>query len=230
MGAMERNYVCGELYFESVNDNIIATPGGGQATARQLLPRELNRVTTAAAAVAPFDSIMLPPARAGSTIIVINHAVNPVQVFGQPGDAINDNASNLGVSQMASSLVLYMCFADGESWYTESLAMGFSGSFGLQSFSANLTAHSGGGQAAGTPLTAMQNFFSVVAAPGDSGLLPPAKAGMQITVINQTATSMNVFAAGTDTINAGGAGGSVAVTNAGPTIFFSGVAGQWWTK
>lgn len=230
MGAMEKNYVCAELYFESCEDNVVAHAGGGQANAKQLMLRELHRITTAAAAVAPFDSIMLPPARGGSTLVVVNHGANPVQVFGQPGDLINDVASAVGVPQMQGSVVLYMCFNDGESWYSEGLATGFASGFATQSSSAGLTAFATGGQAGGTPLTAMMNFFSVVANPADSGLLPPAKVGMQITVINQTATSMAVFPAVGETINGGGANASINVTNAAPTIFYCGVAGQWWTK
>lgn len=232
MGAMERNFVVGELYFQSVMDNVVAKSGGGQANATQLLPREVIRITTATAAVAPFDSVMLPPARVGATLMVINHAANSVQMFGQPGDIINDQASATGVTQMANSVVLYSATTDGV-WYTESLAQGFIGSFQTVSYQPSLTAHAGGGQGAATPITSMNAFFSVVGTIGDSAVLPNAKPGMEITVINQTATSMNVFPASGETINGAAANTAVAVVGGASgsvTIFYCAVAGAWWTK
>ena len=58
-----------------------------------------------------------------------------------------------------------------------------------------ITAHAGGGQANAVQLTAMNCFIQNVATAGDSVKLPPAKVGMEITVINQsaTATGPNVF-------------------------------------
>jgi hypothetical protein len=66
-------------------------------------------------------------------------------------------------------------------------------------------------------------------------LLPPAKPGMEITVINQSANPAATFPSGTDTINGGAGGASVALptgtAGANPTkIFFCGIAGSWWTK
>ncbi len=65
---------------------------------------------------------------------------------------------------------------------------------------ANLTATSGGAQA-GAALTKDINVVGTVAAPGDSVQLPAATAGMDITIINRTATSMNVFPQTSDGIN-----------------------------
>lgn len=231
MGAMERNFQVGELYFMSTADNVVAAAGaGGQAGAEQLLPRMITRVTGAVATVAPFDGIMLPPARPGSAMFIINHSGQNIQVYGQPGDIINDVATAVGVTQMPNSVVMYVCMLDGV-WYSESLALGFASGFPTQSFAGALTAHSGGGQALGTPITAAQNIFTVVAAPGDSALLPAAKPGMQIAVINATAaTSMNVFPASGETINAGAADAALAVGGATATIFYCATAGNWRTK
>lgn len=69
-------------------------------------------------------------------------------------------------------------------------------------FAANaITAHSGGGQGSAFALTAQVNRVTTVAAPGDSVLLPASAAGLQIVVINNGANAMQVFGAGTDTIN-----------------------------
>jgi hypothetical protein len=102
----------------------------------------------------------------------------------------------------------------------------------LQSVQANITAHSGGGQANAVPLTAMACFISTGAVLTDSVVLPAAVPGMEISVIvqNIVAASVAVFPNGTDTINAGGAGASVAAVKNAVTMFYCGVAGQWWTK
>jgi len=65
-----------------------------------------------------------------------------------------------------------------------------------------IVAHAGGGQGAAVQLTAMKCFIATVATAGDSVKLPTAKVGMEITVINQsaTATGPNVFPATGETI------------------------------
>lgn len=222
-----RRIQVGELIFESAQDGIAAHAGGAQANAFNLGPVEMNRVTTVATA---GDSVMLPPAQPGLGLIVVNHGANSMQVFGQPGDTINDVASATGVPQMANSWVFYGCFTAGN-WYTEGLANGFSG--GLQTFSVSegLTAHAGGGQGAGLLLTSMVNRFTVVGSAGDSALLPPGKPGMEITVINATAaTSMNIFPATGEQINAAGANAAFALAGAKTVTLFCTLAGQWHTQ
>jgi len=103
-------------------------------------------------------------------------------------------------------------------------------SYGTKMATAGLTAHAGGGQANGVLIIAPITQFSTVGSAGDSATLPHALAGMVVTVINSTATSMNVFPASGETINGGAANAQVAVTNATPTIFYAISAGAWWTK
>lgn len=64
-----------------------------------------------------------------------------------------------------------------------------------------VTAHAGGGQASATPLTQSVNTVGTVATAADSVSLPLAQAGLTVTVFNTSATSMQVFGSGTDTIN-----------------------------
>jgi hypothetical protein len=90
-------------------------------------------------------------------------------------------------------------------------------------------------QVAAVPLTAQNCFLATVAVIGDSVKLPPAQAGMEITIINQAALAAATFPSGTDTINGGGAGASVALPtgNAGATpvvIFYCAVDGKWFSK
>jgi hypothetical protein len=222
---------------ESAADNITAFPGGGQTNAT-LLSNELNKVTTVATS---GDSVKLPPSMPGLTLVVTNKGANSMQVYGSGADTIDDSAAATGVSQMRGSVVIYACHTAG-AWYTEGLGTGFSssggGAFQTFSFADGLTAHAGGGQAAATPILASQVGFSVVATANDSAVLPPAVAGMQVDVINETATSMNVFpasqaqggAVGGDKINTLAQNTAVAVTNAAPTIFYCLTTGTWWTK
>jgi len=162
-------------------------------------------------------------------IFVSNHGANPMQVYGSGSDTINDVASATGVSQMQNSLVLYICVTAGK-WYSAGLANGFASGFQMFSSAAGLTAHAGGGQGSGTPITAMQNFFSTVATTGDSATLPSAQVGMEISVAKNGANSMNVFPASGQTINGQAVNTQVAVAAGTITMFFSGAAGAWWTK
>jgi hypothetical protein len=65
-----------------------------------------------------------------------------------------------------------------------------------------IVAHAGGGQGSATPLTGQFNSVDTVATAADSVALPVATyVGQEVEVVNNTATSMQVFGAGTDTIN-----------------------------
>ena len=180
------------LMYESGADSIVAHSGGGQASATQLTA-ELNRVITVAN---PGDSVKLPASAPGLTIIVTNHGLNPMQVFGLGADTIDDIATASGVSQMQSSSVIFSCYTAG-AWYTNGLASGFVRGvpLSLQTFSAvdGLVAHSGGGQASATPFTTMMNRIATCAIAGDSTLLPASSPGMNITVTNAGIASCNVF-------------------------------------
>jgi hypothetical protein len=224
MSVFRRLFV-GELIFESAQDGVVAKAGGGQTNAFNLGPTEMNRITTVATA---GDSVKLPPAQPGLGLIVLNHGANPMQVFGTEGDTINDVATATGVSQMANSWVFYGCFTAG-AWYTEGLASGFASGFATFSAVDSLTALAGGGQAGATPITRMYNRFSTVATGGDSSLLPVSKSGMEITVTNAGAASMNVFPATGEAINAGAANAAFAVAAGKTATFYCATAGQWHT-
>jgi predicted RecA/RadA family phage recombinase len=91
-----------------------------------------------------------------------------------------------------------------------------------------LTAHAGGGQANATPILAQIARFTTVATAGDSGLLPAAGPGLEVTVTNAAAAnSMNVFPNTGDQINSLGANAAFALAAGKTATFFSTVAGQW---
>lgn len=66
-----------------------------------------------------------------------------------------------------------------------------------------ITATAGGTQAAARALTKGINRVDTVATAADSVKLPLAVAGLVVALTNNTATSMQVFGDGTDTINIG---------------------------
>jgi hypothetical protein len=228
------------LLYESATDNITAHAGGGQTSATQLTT-ELNKVTTVTTA---GDSIKLPVSAPGLTVVVINKTLNSMQVFGTGTDTIDDSPTATGVSQMQGSVVIYACTTAG-AWYTEGLATGYTsiggGAFQTLTTIDGLTASATQTQAAGTPITASTVGFSTVASAGNAATLPPAIRGMEVAVINETATSMNVFPAsagqggvsGGDKINGGAQNAAIAVAGGASgliVIFYCMTTGAWWTK
>lgn len=120
--------------------------------------------------------------------------------------------------------------------FQQGLPTGGNGQFmgDLASSTDNITAHSGGGQANGVPITASMTRVTTVGAAGDSVTLPASIPGNQLMVTNAAAVnSMNVFpnagGTGTEQINALGANAAFAVA-AGKTVTFNCyTAGQWHT-
>jgi len=218
----------GDFLLESSSDNIVATPGGGQANAFQI-NSQTARVTVVATA---GDSVQLPPSTPGLEVLLINHSNNPMQVFGNLTDQIDDVASNVGVSQMQNSFVLYSCATSGN-WYTEGLATGFQRGTSLQTFSAaTIAAAAAGTQAAGTPIAAM--LVNVTAAGSNySATLPASAPGLEITVHNISANGILVFpnagGTGAEKINSGAANASLAMGANTSTVFTCVTAGQWFT-
>lgn len=99
---------------ESVSDALTAHAGGTQAAALALTSK-FNVVSTVATA---GDSVKLPPAVVGLTVIVVNaDSADSMQVFGAGTDTINGVATATGVSQAAGTLVVYRCNAAGK-WIT----------------------------------------------------------------------------------------------------------------
>jgi len=217
----------GDYLLESSQDNITATAGGGQNGAYQIVS-QTSRIATVATM---NDSIMLPPSTPGLELIVINHGLNAMQVFGQPGDTIDDQLASAGVSAMSNSMVIYTCTTQGN-WYTEGLSSGFAKSLGLQTFSySTIVANAGNTQGTGTLANTM--LVNVTAAGLGSVTLPASVPGLEMTVHNISASTVQVFpsAGGTTTekINAGAANASLSLPTNTSTVFTVNVAGQWWT-
>jgi hypothetical protein len=88
----------------AVNTPVTAFAGGGQAGATQLVAG-INVVTVVATAA---DSVKLPLAVLGQSVVVINTSANAVQVFGAGTDTINGIASATGISQAAGTTKTYV--------------------------------------------------------------------------------------------------------------------------
>jgi hypothetical protein len=204
----------------SGTDGLTAHAGGGQGSALALTTI-INRISTVATA---GDSVALPASTAGSICIIANDAANACQVFGAGTDTINDVATATGVSQLGKSTVLYACSTAGK-WYSIGLA-----ALGSSSFTDSITAHAGGGQGSATALTTKFNRVTTVATAGDSVALPASAGGLEITVINAASNSMQVFGAGTDTINGVATATGVNQVGKSTIVYRCTTAGAWTTS
>lgn len=215
-------FSAGGFPLASVSNALTAHSGGTQAAGLQLIS-SLNRVTTVAAAA---DSVVLPASVAGLSITVINNGANAMQVYGLASDTINAQTSTVGVSQLPNSVVRYYSAVAGL-WQSESLSMGYSASFPTVSSATSLTAHSGGGQGSALQLAATINNVTTVAAAADSVKLPVSAVGMEISVMNSGANTLQVYGNGTDTIN--GVTYTVGVPQivGNVTTYRCSVAGNW---
>jgi hypothetical protein len=90
-----------------------------------------------------------------------------------------------------------------------------------------LTALGGGGQSGATAITAQVARFTTVVTAGDSGILMASAAGLEVTVINSGANSMDVYPASGDTINAQGANNPYILAAGRLVRFNCAVAGTW---
>ncbi len=93
-----------------------------------------------------------------------------------------------------------------------------------------LTAHAGGGQASALALTAEVNRFTTVATAGDSAKLPASSPGLSILIINSGANPMQVFGAGTDTINDVATATGVSQMPNSAVLYACTVAGKWYAN
>jgi hypothetical protein len=98
---------------------------------------------------------------------------------------------------------------------------------GAFSSSSGNTAHAGGGITLAYMINAAFVQFSVVATGGDSCVLPKAYPGLEITIQNDGAASLQVFANGTDTINGTAGATGVALANGATALYSCVLVGQW---
>lgn len=229
---------------ESVNSALTALSGGGQ-TGATLLNAEINYVTTATST--NIDSTMLPPSKAGMTVTVINKSGFNITVFGNTSDTsptIDGGAANASINQMNGSSTVYFCPVAGV-WTTNGAAEGYSaGGFLTQSFSSALTASSTLTLSSTMPVfPAMLNYITAgnAAASSICYALPPAQAGMEISIINVSSLACNIFpnyaintlvsSTAQDSVNGQTSGlGATIAASSNPMIAFCATNGKWYTK
>lgn len=212
------------LVIERFADNIVAFAGGGQASATPMIA-QTNRIITVATS---GDSVKLPPSASGLEVTVINHGANPVQIFGNGTDTINDQAAATGVLLPANAVDIFVCATRG-SWYAE-VGVGFSGQLFTELALDTITARAGGGQALATQLTAQTSRVTVVATAGDSVKLPASAPGLELMLINHGANPMQVFGSGTDTIDDIATATGVSQMQNSLVIYTCTTAGAWYTE
>jgi hypothetical protein len=187
----------------------------------------VNTSTAPAAGSLLGDGVVLPQVGSGTDrVFLINNTANPIQVYGYGSDTINGVAGSTGIAMAPNSADVYI-EANPGAW---SVDAGFGSAGQLQTMLAlnGITAHAGGGQSSATPLNAMINRVTTVASAGDSVVLPAAVPGLELTVVNATATnSMNVFPNGTDSINALSASTAFGVAAGKTATFYCTNSGQW---
>ena len=230
MGMEPKNLVTSWNY-ESAVDLAIAR-GSTAATAFVLGDNQFGNEMTRFTTVPLGTGAILPPAVSGLTLLVVNHGANPLQVYAQPGDTINDILGTTGVAQMASSGVLFMCFGVSK-WYTLDLATGYynaSGQASLQLYSSQtLTASVTHSQGQG--LVTASNVGLTVGSANDVCTLPMSQIGAEITIANLSASNAaSVYPATGEQINSGGV--NTLYTQALSTVIWYTcfVAGNWVTK
>ncbi len=210
--------------FPSASRTVTALAGGGQTGATSLSP-DFNNITTVATA---GDSVMLPQATSPIEVICVNETANACQVFGTATDTINGIACAVGYSQPANSQATYISITPGK-WSVVPGA-GYSAQFPTLSTTNAITAKASGTISNSTLLTTVINRVTTVTTGGDSVLLPPSAAGMQLTVHNAHASnSMGIFPASGDQINALSASAVYACAAAKCVVLTCAVAGFWST-
>lgn len=219
----------GALITGSASSGISASATRTQAGAT-VLSQEVNRVDTSTAPAAGStlgDGVRLMPAVAGLTVAVINNTANVLRVYGDGADTLNGVAGSVGIAAPPQAAYLFTAASAG-AWSCEGVGTGASGGYPTVTAVDALAAKAGGGQSGATLCAAVINRFTTVATAADSGALPPAKAGMQVTVTNGHASnSMNLFPATGEQIN-GAAANSAFALAAGKTAQFTSAANGAW--
>lgn len=93
----------------------------------------------------------------------------------------------------------------------------------------NLTAHAGGGQGSALQLTARMSRVSTVTTSADSVKLIASYPGAWTVLTNSGANPMQVFGAGTDTINGVATGTGVSQLAGQTTLYWASAAGTWFS-
>jgi hypothetical protein len=104
------------------------------------------------------------------------------------------------------------------------------GDFFLESSADNITATPGGTQTNAFQINTQTARIATVATIGDAVKLPASAPGMELLVINHGANAMQVFGAGTDTIDDQATATGVSQMAGSMVIYTCATAGKWYTE
>jgi hypothetical protein len=204
-----------------------------------VLTKEINMVTTSTAPSAGSllgDGVALMTAAAGLETIIINNTANVIQVYGVNGgsDTINGVAGSTGIAIPPNSVEIFFAVATG-AWSIDA-GVGSSGQLPVVLSLSAITAGTTRTQAGATALTADYNRVDTSTAPaagailGDGVKLPASAAGLDIIVVNNTANPIQVYGAGTDTINGVTNTVGVAQSPNSVVLYVCAAAGTWQSE
>lgn len=187
------------------------------------------RVSTAASTYAvTLDSAM----GVGQTCTVHNTSSTTARLFPPTGGNINGGTTNAAVLIPADTAAQVICVSATAFRATFTAAPASTNAVILGGATAAVTAAAGGGQTNATQLTGVMANVTTVATAADSVKLPLAQAGMVFLLQNSDAAdSMQVFGAGTDTINGVATATGVAQAAGKSALYFavtSAPAGKWF--
>lgn len=205
------------LQTQSFTNGLTAT-GTNQATALPL-SNMMSRVTTTAVGT----GVLLPVSIPGLSVTITNRGANPLTIYGNGTDVVNSVAFVVMPSNATGTFVT----AVAGNWECESVGAGFSGNLPTVSTTNGITATPAGTQATAVQLTTVINRATTVATAGDAVRLPACIAGLQITIYNAGAASLNVFPNTGDSINGAAANTAFALAAGKNATFGSPVNGSY---
>lgn len=98
----------------SAKSGITALSGGARSSLTPQLNAAMNLVETVAGS---GDSVILPPALRGASLLVRNKGANTMLVYAEGADTIDGTAGSSGVSQVINVSALYWCPKNGQ-WFS----------------------------------------------------------------------------------------------------------------
>jgi hypothetical protein len=196
------------------------------------LTQTFNRIDTSTApstGVTLGDGVALPASAGwGAYCVVVNNTANPIQVYGNASDTINGVAGATGIPQPPNSIDVYWTGNDG-AWLVEA-GYGYAGALPADLACTSIAA-AGNNQATATPLTAVDNKITTATAGSAFGVkLPASSPGLNIFLENHSGVALQVYGAGTDTIDDVATTTGVSQMDSSVVIFTCYEAGKWYSN
>lgn len=98
---------------KAVKNAITAHAGGGQQLATDASALALNSINRVTVVGTIADSVTLPLATAGQSVVVLNQAANSLNVFPLLGDAINAGGANAAFAVAGNKAASFYCTIAG---------------------------------------------------------------------------------------------------------------------